>query len=60
MAKKYNVPTILISGTIVPGTNLSEFGIIKQVPTVEYGTNIDEAIKNAKDNLYKTVIKVMR
>ena len=59
MAKKYNIPTILISGTIVPGTDLSEFGIIKQFATVEYGTDINEAIKNARSNLYNTAKKVI-
>ena len=59
MAKKYHIPTILISGTIVPGTDLSEFGIIKQFATVEYGTDINEAIKNARTNLYNTAKKVI-
>ncbi len=59
MAMKYNVPTILISGTIIPGTDLGEFGIIKQISTVEYGSNLDEAIKNAKENLYNAVKKAM-
>lgn len=60
MAMKYQIPTILISGTIVPGTDLSEFGIIKQFATVEYGTNIDEAIKNARNNLYNATIKTIK
>ena len=60
MAMKYNVPTILISGTIVPNTDLSEFGIIKQISTVEYGTNIDEAIQNARNNLYHATIKTIK
>ena len=57
MAQKYHKPTILISGSIVPNTDLSEFGIIKQVSCVEYGANLDEAIKNARSNLYNAVIK---
>ena len=63
MAKKHNVPTILISGIIVPGTDLSEFGIIKQFATVEYNTDLNEVIKNARSNLYnnsKEVIELIK
>lgn len=60
MAKKHNVPTILISGTIVPGIDLSEFGIIQQNATVEYGCDIQKAIFNARKNLYETTINIFK
>ena len=60
MAQKYKIPTVLISGSIVPNTDLSEFGIIKQIACVEYGSDINEAIKNARSNLYEASKKIIK
>lgn len=59
VSKKYNKPVVLISGVIEPEVDLSEFGIIKQISCVSYGTNVEEAIKNAKKNLIQATKKMM-
>lgn len=59
MSKKYRKPVVLISGVIEPDADLSEFGMMKQYSCVPYGTNIEEAISNAENNLYSTTKKMM-
>lgn len=58
VSKKYHKPVILISGIIEPNLDLSEFGIVQQISCVPYGSDIDEAIKNAKNNLYLATKKI--
>ena len=59
VSKKHNKPVVLISGVIEPDADLSEFGIVQQISCVPYGSNIEEAILNAENNLYVSTKKMM-
>lgn len=59
ISQKNQKPVVLISGMIETNLDLNEFGIVKQISCVPYGTDVEEAIKNAEKNLYNATKKMM-
>lgn len=59
-AKKYNIPTIAIVGSI--GQNVERvYDCIETIEScVDHPCTLDEALKNASDNIYHATIRIMK